>query len=311
MLCSIDRRMKTWSQVGRLVPGGCGGSAVAVSPYDLTPSKRSLRSPGFTLIELLVVIAVIAVLASLLLPALHRAKTSAQSAGCKSNLRQLGMALNMYVNDYGNYPGNGAVYKGGYFSLIWATGMNWANPYVLTRYDPDNLTSRYGGSPMWHRRTLFNCPAVVPVHMPGLNGGPGWTEYKLNYGYNELGTAWGTDGRNPLGLGWTVELAVFRDPGSGAEPVGGTRHYVAAAGVRRSAEMIAIGDGLGCWLSPNVDNTITDRYAGSVALNHNAGANSVFCDGHVEYAKGRKWVEASESARRRWNNDNEPHPESW
>lgn len=64
---------------------------------------------GFTLIELLVVIAVIAILAALLLPVLATSKAAAQSAACKSNLRQLGMALNMYVDDYGKYPGNGPV----------------------------------------------------------------------------------------------------------------------------------------------------------------------------------------------------------
>lgn len=44
---------------------------------------------------------------------------------------------------------------------------------------------------------------------------------------------------------------------------------------------------------------------------HNAGANAVFCDGHVEYKKFRQWTEASAPARRRWNNDHEPHPETW
>ena len=44
---------------------------------------------------------------------------------------------------------------------------------------------------------------------------------------------------------------------------------------------------------------------------HNRGANMAFCDGHVEYAKQRKWIEESDTARRSWNNDNEPHAETW
>jgi prepilin-type processing-associated H-X9-DG protein len=44
---------------------------------------------------------------------------------------------------------------------------------------------------------------------------------------------------------------------------------------------------------------------------HSGGANMVFCDGHVEYAKQERWIEASDGARRRWNNDHKPHPETW
>jgi prepilin-type N-terminal cleavage/methylation domain-containing protein len=60
------------------------------------------RSPGraFTLVELLVVIAIIAVLGALLLPTLGRAKASAQTAGCKSNLHQMAVALACYLGDY-------------------------------------------------------------------------------------------------------------------------------------------------------------------------------------------------------------------
>ena len=55
---------------------------------------------GFTLIELLVVIAIIAILVSLLLPALTRARDSGRKAACISNLRQMGIAVHAYASDH-------------------------------------------------------------------------------------------------------------------------------------------------------------------------------------------------------------------
>ena len=85
-------------------------------------SASSFQIPhrgSFTLIELLVVIAIIAILASMLMPALNKARQAGQAASCQSNLKQQGVAIFAYADDYkGHYPVNNISQPGHYAAAL-------------------------------------------------------------------------------------------------------------------------------------------------------------------------------------------------
>src|SRR4028118_2247831 len=76
-----------------------------MKPVVSTERTRSTVNRGFTLIELLVVIAIIAILASILFPVFARARENARRSSCQSNLKQIGLGILQYVQDYDErYP---------------------------------------------------------------------------------------------------------------------------------------------------------------------------------------------------------------
>ncbi len=106
--------------------------------------KRVWPGRAFTLIELLVVVAIIAILASLLLPALANAKARSQSARCLNNLKQLGLSTLMYAQDYRNLVQIDAPLEPGVtWASILSTNQNLKplDLFVCPTYSPRRFTN--------------------------------------------------------------------------------------------------------------------------------------------------------------------------
>ena len=263
------------------------------------------RPPGaaaaFTLIELLVVVAIIALLLSILLPALGQAKAQGKMVVCGSNLRQMGIALHSYLQENRDFfPGEHSV---DYTPVnVWAPRLR-----------------RYAAM----QEKLFWCPAAdmathwtvklewpfVPPHMRGYGYQPGERPVfsgdngdLFPYGYNSWGVAETFDAEKKMILGLGANV------GDGGCP---WVWAVRLSDVKRPADMITLADSKadGVWDSAIDPETWQDHEWPSAR--HRGGAQVMFCDGHVVHGKQKKLVEPTEWARRRWNNDFLPHEDLW
>jgi prepilin-type N-terminal cleavage/methylation domain-containing protein len=141
-----------------------GNDANSVNRRSGGPRERSLttlsdtgeiRKGKFTLVELLVVIAIIGILASMVLPALSQAKKAGQSAVCVSNLKQIGVMLQTYANEYdGRWPWNCTTTRSESTRTFLPTVLNCDTPSKLKIFkcpdEREGLFEDEGSSYIWN-----------------------------------------------------------------------------------------------------------------------------------------------------------------
>ena len=263
---------------------------------------------GFTLVELLVVIAIIGILASLLLAALASARSAAQSTQCKSNLKQLSLALSMYVNDFQCYPQSeygsgtsGALGDSGRVS--GGTPPHWDELLnSCLKQAPNHLTNNppYGG--------VFLCPSGLERRMRAG---------RWSYGYNSLGIVnrwlWYI-GKMGYGLGVRIPGANWPWKATRETDVTVPSDMIAIADAffRTGAEKSMIeGDPLLTRNDRAFSYSLSPRDDSQFAkARHRGKLNVTFCDGHVEAFKVHAlYFEETAEAYKRWNRDNQSHRE--
>jgi prepilin-type processing-associated H-X9-DG protein/prepilin-type N-terminal cleavage/methylation domain-containing protein len=226
--------------------------------------RASRFHTAFTLVELLVVIGIIAVLISMLLPALNRARQSAQAVQCLSNQRQIALAIQMYAN------GNKQSYPP--FSFWWRN--NLATNDSLYNYNDGSWAAELVRQGYIKAPPLFHCP----VFQTQID----WFDQAM-WDVNGIAYRWADYGYNHTFVGSSARYYPSTDPRY-VEPAKTTQ-------IRHPAETILLGDSRylaapgGVYgyhlLGDNGNEGGLILYTADPRHDGNNAVNIAWCDGHV------------------------------
>ena len=236
--------------------------------------NRTQKRRAFTLIELLVVIAIIAILAAILFPVFARARENARKASCMSNMKQIGLGVMQYVQDYDEKFPMSRCDKGSvYFGTFENKSMPWhlaIQPYVKSVQ-------------------LFKCPS---------NTSNAWVNWGNTGGGDIIPRSYVANG--------TGDYVQYGNMWGGAQPM---NNFDAGGGlnqarIQATAQVILVGERSG-----TNDNGDPEFYRPDLAQcftmqNHLGMSNYLFCDGHVKALKPT----ATGTPLNMWNVDNTTTP---
>ena len=235
---------------------------------------------AFTLVELLVVIAIIAILAAILFPVFARARENARRSSCQSNLKQMGLGLMQYAQDYDERAPLRRVFPNGAPS-----GAAYAPPEDGAERSYDDYSWRTVTQPYIKSTQIFSCPSNPQNDLPSYD--PEFTRsYAGNWAFARGGT----------------ERGYFNDQGS-VPPAAPTKTGLHLSEINAPSELISVVEIWNVpWVTYNIDRDApgyndtgeiytgqqgggensSNAYAVSLFAGHLGTSNYLFADGHVK-----------------------------